>query len=391
MKPKILLFDIDGVLVQPAGYRLATEETCRYFLDKGRITSVLPYPEIYSNFEAQLVTSEWDMVPLTLLLLFDFISETHPMPIALDTLEKVLEWTKQKQISLDFPQFETEIRKFGQYIRPGKTAAQCILETKLNGVAGDIFPHLRSPLLITDLLGNARNILACETTRKFQEFSLGGEIFKQIYNQEAENNLPSFLLTYDRSLLSEENRKKLLNELVNDGFFACVYTARPSLAPREIQADQANYSPEAELAMKLCHLENLPLIGYGKLSFLASNTGRTIPEYIKPAPVQALAAIASAWSGNEWLGLKWAANISDGNRATESAPGLPKEFELYILEDSAAGIQGGRRAAEILDSNGWKVEFHPIGISTHSEKRKALRQSGAEIFPDVNTALEAIF
>ena len=103
MKPKILLFDIDGVLVQPAGYRLAMEETCRHFLDKGGITSALHYPEIYSNFEAQLVTSEWDMVPLTLLLLFDFISETHPIPIALDTLEKVLEWTKQETIAIDFP------------------------------------------------------------------------------------------------------------------------------------------------------------------------------------------------------------------------------------------------------------------------------------------------
>jgi hypothetical protein len=391
MKPKILLFDIDGVLVQPAGYRLATEATCRYYLEKGGITASLPYSEIYSCFEAQRVTSEWDMVPLTLLLLFDVLSESDPMPIGLDTLGKVLSWTKQKSIPIVSPQIETAILKLGQYIQPGKTSAQCILEEKIKGTASDIFTHLGNPLLFTDLLEKTRNILACETTRKFQEFSLGGEIFKQIYNQEAEYNFPSFLLTYDRSLLTEEYQKKLLREIDNNGLFACVYTARPSLAPREIQADQSSYSPEAELAMKLCHLESLPLVGYGKLSFLASNTGRTIPEYIKPAPVQALAAVASAWTGNEWLGLEWAVSISGGNCDRENAIGIPEELELYILEDSAAGIQGGRKAAEILDSNGWKIEFHPIGISTHPEKRKALIQSGAEIYPDVNAALEAIF
>jgi hypothetical protein len=391
MKPKILLFDIDGVLVQPAGYRLATEETCRYYLDKGGITASLPYSEIYSCFEAQRVTSEWDMIPLTLLLLFDVLCESDPMPTEVDTLGKVLSWTKQRSISIISPQIETAILELDQYIKPGKTAAQSILEAKLNGTAGDIFTHLGNPLLFTDLLDKTRNILACETTRKFQEFALGGELFNQIYNQEAEHNFPSFLLTHDRSLLSEEYQKKLLSKLGNDDLFACVYTARPSLAPREIQTDQASYSPEAELAMKLCHLESLPLVGYGKLSFLASNTGRTIPEYIKPAPVQALAAVASAWSGNEWLGLEWAASISSGMCKSGNPIGIPKEFELYILEDSAAGIQGGRKAAEVLDANGWKVEFHPIGISIHPEKRKALVQSGAEIYPDVNTALEAIF
>jgi len=132
------------------------------------------------------------------------------------------------------------------------------------------------------------------------------------------------------------------------------------------------------------------LIGYGKLGYLASKTGRTIPEYIKPAPVQALAAIASAWTGNESLGLEWAARISIGNCDMNTTVDIPMEFELYVLEDSASGIQGARKAAELLNQNGWKVEFHPIGISAHPEKRKTLIQSGAEIYSDVNIALEAI-
>ena len=84
MKPKILLLDIDGVLVQPAGYRMATEATCQYFLEKGGITNSISYTEIYSLFEAQRVTSEWDMVPLTLLMVFNAISEIDPIPAKAD-------------------------------------------------------------------------------------------------------------------------------------------------------------------------------------------------------------------------------------------------------------------------------------------------------------------
>ena len=198
-------------------------------------------------------------------------------------------------------------------------------------------------------------------------------------------------LSYDRRLISEKSQNQLVDKIQSRDLFACVYTARPSLPPREEHVDLLNYSPEAELAMKLCHLESLPMIGYGKLGYLANKTGRTIPEYIKPAPVQALAAIASAWTGNEWLGLEWAAWLSTGDCDMNTTVDIPNEFELFVFEDSASGIQGVRKAAELLHQNGLKVEFHPIGIGTHPEKVKALTQSRAEIYPDVNIALEAIF
>lgn len=65
--PPIFLFDIDGVLVEPAGYRAAVHATLRHFLAPAGIPAcLLPDDEILQDFEASGLTSEWDMVPVRL-------------------------------------------------------------------------------------------------------------------------------------------------------------------------------------------------------------------------------------------------------------------------------------------------------------------------------------
>jgi len=390
MKPKIILIDIDGVLVKPGGYRLAMQETCRYFLVKGGIERYSPDAEIYSLFESQCVTSEWDVIPLSLLIVLDAIASVESFPNHLSNLIDALDWVLSRSIpNIEIP-YQEIILDFGKYIHPGITAAQGILDAKLNGQGDKLFVHLDNCQLIQSLLGDTRN-LSSELIRKFQEYVLGGEIFSKFFGENPEHWCTSYLLEHDTSNLLPEHQKTLKRFLRLRNLYASVYTARPSLPPRELDENFKNFSPEAEIALKLCGLEELPLIGYGKLGYLASKTGRTIPEYIKPAPVQALAGIAAALTGSEWLGLQWAARTADGIFPDNQEFQLPKEFKLYILEDSAAGIQGGHSAIQLLNQNGWEVEFHPMGISKHLEKIKSLENIGAVIYQDVNTALSAIF
>jgi len=389
LKPNIILFDIDGVLIAPMGYRLAMEETCRYFLDQAGVGSLAPDGEIYSLFESQRVTSEWDMVPLALLIVLDQISQFTPLPEIMEELDGALAWVKANPPAIRQVEYREEILKFGSYIRTGVTAAQAILEAKINGQGENLFVRLGHPKLLWSLLGDSRNIQN-QIIRKFQEFALGGETYRKLYGEAPPYERESNLLAYDRSMILPEVRETLEKLIHQQSLYAALYTARPSLFPREIRLDSLGYSPEAEMAGETCGMESFPLIGYGKLGYLAAKMGRTIPEFIKPAPLQAMAALAAAWTRNEWLSLKWAYDVLE-NGSSEMEMPLPKEFKLTIVEDSAAGIVGGRRAAEVLNQGGWQVGFHPVGISTHPEKIRALQAVGAEIFPDVNVALEKVF
>jgi hypothetical protein len=389
MKPMILLFDIDGVLVQPDGYRMAFEATCKYFLERCGIDTHLPYSEIYAWFESQRVTSEWDMVPLTILMVLDAHSESKLIPDNLGGVDEIVDWVNTHKGVIHPVDFHQQIEQMGKHILPGITAAQNILNAKFSINSVGIFKQLTYQL-VSILLKNTRDMYLCSTTKKFQEFALGEDLFRQVYDNAPDRKGDSFLLTQDQCLMENDIRNLLIERTKKKQVYAVVYTARPSMPPIEYEVDVFGYSPEAELALKLCKLEDLPMIGYGSLDALAQVTGRTIPEFIKPAPVQALSAMAAAWTGNEWQGLQWAARIGEGKLDWEGASLLPKEFELYILEDSAAGLQGGRSAVNILNSLGWKVNFHPIGISSHKDKILALEKTGAEIFPDVNRALERI-
>ncbi len=89
---RAFIFDIDGVLVEPKGYRAAVRATQAYFthamqLDDG----VLVDDDIYALFEACRVSSEWDMVPLALAILIEKILEAHPELNQVNDLETCIQ------------------------------------------------------------------------------------------------------------------------------------------------------------------------------------------------------------------------------------------------------------------------------------------------------------
>ncbi len=56
---KIILLDIDGVLVHPGGYRAALRATVQRFIGDVEIRE-----DLLTDFEKRGISSEWDMSPL---------------------------------------------------------------------------------------------------------------------------------------------------------------------------------------------------------------------------------------------------------------------------------------------------------------------------------------
>ncbi len=368
---------------------MAMEATCRFFLRQAGLEYLTPDKNVYLGFEAQKVTSEWDMVPLALLIVFDQVARYHDYPDWVEDLPSAIRWCKGlilQEFSIDYL---SVIRRMGLSVQPGLTAAEGILHAIESGQAGDLFPRIRKTKLVRSLLSTTRRMLECETTRKFQEYTLGADTFTQIYRSSPQETVESFLLKYDEAIL-KPSLSKLLQELSSEGLIrSAVYTARPSLAPKEVTPTDNDYSPEAELALSLVGLENIPLIAYGKLGYLASVRDTAIPKYIKPAAGQAVASMAAAWTGREWEALCWAADLVEGKLDHQFVP-LPGELDLFIFEDSPAGILGGRAAVDVLYRTGINVHYHPIGIASNLEKTSKLKSLGARIYENINLALKDV-
>ena len=69
----VILLDIDGVLVHPGGYRAALHATLNHFVNLMGLPHFEFPEEKLAGFEKRGITSEWDMVPLLLGVLWEDI------------------------------------------------------------------------------------------------------------------------------------------------------------------------------------------------------------------------------------------------------------------------------------------------------------------------------
>ena len=72
---KIILLDIDGVLVYPGGYRAALRATVNHFIDP----TLEIDEETLTELERRGIASEWDMAPLLLATYWNDILSRQPI------------------------------------------------------------------------------------------------------------------------------------------------------------------------------------------------------------------------------------------------------------------------------------------------------------------------
>lgn len=350
---KVILLDVDGVLVSPGGYRAALHATLNYFAGLMGAPHFDFHEEKIAELEKRGIFSEWDMVPVLLGAAWnDILAKVGNVNLPSDLKSAAIEigCRMNGHVSEDLiiPDFE---------ILPNVYPTESAL---LHGC----FPHLPDALR-RSLLHDSRNVHFSQTTRLFQHFSLGSRVFSETYNLPVEVETESFLQTHDTSNLTDETLAKLLQPHVH----LASITARPSAPPRDVETSHIGYAPEAEAALELVDLADIPLIGYGRLEYYEKQFGVAAASLLKPSPVQSLAAVAAAFSGEEWSSIQAAAEWQASGRLNSIFSSLPREFELIVVEDTMGGIRSAQAAGDVLQKNGFDVKVHALGLTSGSRAK----------------------
>ena len=390
----VVLFDVDGVLIEPGGYRYAMRDAMRHFLQRLGQPHWHPDASFVEQFESHMITSEWDMLPLTLCHFLDhglqFLQPAHPW----HTLAEAAADTAQYPSMPAPTQLFAVIDQIGAIVngRSG-TPSQWILEAHEDPHFP--FPRLRSHPVLSALLAHTRDIQRSETMRIFQQHIIGSDNFRAYYHTEPDLDLPNYLTLYDTVPLKPALFQALQDKIDRRELFVSIYTARPSMPPAGISPNgDGAYSPEAEQAAALLPWRGVYLSAYGKVYWLAQQTSFHQEELLKPSPAQALSAIAYHFTGNEARALQWAADVlqaaNDNTLRSTYAKriSLPAQLTLHVFEDSPNGLSGGIQAASLLRAMGIEVDLHLWGISANPVKQTALRAQGGQVFSDVNQAVQ---
>jgi hypothetical protein len=396
MKPTVILFDVDGVLVHPGGYRAAVQAAVNYFTSQMGLGNLAPDVDTIAVFEAQGITCEWDMVPLLLAMIIEEASLQSDMPGRIDSVEEAVQWLSRvpdRELIIDYP---TRIRALKPFVQTGVAPADSIMQACLGRENGAPFTRLARYSLLRELLSFTRRPGQSLTTQIFTTFSLGHEVYQQAMRLQPLFESESLLHKHDLPLLTEQIRDGLNATQQRGEIHMAAYTARPSLPDDPAQEVLAVFAPEAEMAVAQVGLEGIVIVGSGQTGEAAWQLGENEDRLTKPAPYHALAAAAAALTGSRQLAMSWAKAVFLHFERGEAAPALkiggtalPSSLTLHIFEDSPSGIQGGITAADMLAHLGIDVDLHLWGVTTHPDKTAALKAVGAQVWADVNQAVAA--
>ena len=395
---QFLLLDIDGVLLDSNGYRLAYQDAASRFIHQFGQPDVDVESDVWEAYLAEGITAEWDMVPLTLLSFLDmYCSETGETP-SMDCFTGAcnsIRYTDRKEFT---ERLLSYIPKFGKLIVPNTLVFAGIRDALVNG--SDALPSLRGTEVLKTMLTDTLNPHTCPFFACLMTNLLGSATFRSFYGIEPPFEMVSLLETADKKLISEANRE-LLPTLPAKGIYPVVMTYRPTLLPRtEGDGNQSSAyfvnTPEGECALRLLGWDDgrVPIIGAGSLCWIEEKYQLPREAYVKPHPMHALSAMLYPLCGSETESLELARALcgdephADINRVYEL---LPKStpVRLSVFEDSVSGIGSCIRAAEVLRKHGYSVRTDLNGIKTTPKKNERLLEIGAKLYENFNEAFDA--
>jgi hypothetical protein len=374
---RILLFDMDGVLLEPHAYHRALIDTVSH------VGRVLGYGDVLIDgteimaFEAAGVSSEWDSAAICAVLLLQNLWREYPSATLPDaSLARVL-----PEHAVAPPPFRPFI---GSLSRADLRELSPLLRAEHLLLSGPGPRTLMQRQAIQAILHKARQIDGSLTHRIFQELVLGSREFALIYALPPLMDTASYLREYDLPTLPAHTQVRLARWLQEDDHWASIFTSRPS---RPV-GDQF-CTPEAEIGVRSVGLESLPVIGLGGLSWLSVHRDCGPDAFLKPSPAHALAALRVALSGDVQEALEAAAAlVLDGrvDRVWNDLSGA----EIYVFEDTAGGMQSARAARELLERHGVKIKLSLFGITDSEAKGHALEAMGATVVSSLSMALDRL-
>jgi hypothetical protein len=373
---KILLFDMDDVLLEAHGYHRALQDTVLFIARSLGYENANLTPDDIAAFEASGVTSEWDSSAICAVLMLEKIWSIDPGR-ELPTNISQSPATPLDIKPPDFHRFAVALGKAGlKSLRPRERAERIMISDTSHLTASQ-------KNMILEILHNARQIDGSLTHRAFQELILGSEEFNQTYNLDPFFDTDSYLNKYDLPSLLPAQRALLVDWLQLSKHRGVILTNRPSRAPRGYFC-----TPEAEIGARLVGLERLPIAGFGGLTWLSHIRGQDQESYIKPSPVHALAALRLALGDSQEEALQSAAALAEDNQQDTSWQKL-QDAQVTIFEDTTGGLESLIQASDRLQAADIHLETQLFGISSNQKKRTSLESTGAHLSPTLPDALKA--
>ena len=343
MSKKIIIFDVDGVLIESHGYHQAFKDTVRIGAKELGFDVTLSDEDI-AQFEGMGISSEWHSSAACMAVLL--ISGTFDLAPLFASIAK--------------EQAEIPVR-----IR---------LERAVEYMAKEAGVDPARPVAI---IQNSETIQSFPFDI-FQEMILGSAGFEEIYGIKSSLDIESYLYKYDKPLLSVSSKKQLFDWLQKPERGSAIMTNRPT---REM--------PDAKYAQKLTGLEKIPVSGYGDMGWLAEKFGGEAANYSKPSPIHALSAVLASFGKESNLSLLEAHAATKGEFSKDIM--RLDGYEFWVLEDTPAGMMSAGAMGKLLRAQGVDVKVNKFGITNSPVKAGYLKAQGAQVFENVNHALMKIF
>jgi len=387
---RILLFDLDGVLITPGGYHRALQATVNHFSRRMGLGDLAPDEAAIESLEINGLTSEWDSSAICLAILVTDLWHRDPQLRLPGTWQGILSAVRDRATRLrPRPDYARWGKRISAARLPGTSAPRAALSllqaAAQRGEAEGRGQELARALEI--LLGQTRDFRRSVTMRVFQHFTLGSEGFRLTYAEEPSFETTSFLGESDDPTLSAEETQDLVRCTSNGETRAAVFTLRLT-KPVMPSAIGGEYAPEAEVTLEKVGLAHWPVVGFGQLRWLAGERHAYSDAYLKPSPVHALAAMARTLGAVDEDALQSACRLFEEGRLTGALASFQEgEIDLHVFEDSASSLRGVEQAVDLLRGHGAEVALHPWGIGSSPLRRKALQRSGYPVFGNVGQAL----
>ncbi len=402
----IILFDVDGVLVDHRAYRASVRHTSCYFSRRLGLGDIQPDDDVVDVFESQSITVEWetDAIIAAALLLERLRADlaaparkaSHKRVAALppdfwEALDQLPAVKAHANGSYPPPDLAALARRVGQAAQRAELPARAALRLFVQDVqANDSLPAEAVVPLLEHLLGDVYNVDRSPAMQIHQNHVLGDKQYEHYYQLPPRVTSEPLLLELDRPLLEPALRDALLALRAAGEVFPVIYTARPSLAPVEAGPYHRGFTPEAEIARAQVGLDPVPAMGFGKMSWLAPRMRRVGSELVKPSPVHGMAAIAAARTGQEVEAIKAALAVERGDHLRYPLTACVGET-VHVFEDSPSSLRAVKRGVDLLNRQGLRLTLVRHGVApAGSPKHTALAEVADVVHADVNSGLREI-
>jgi len=383
------LFDLDGVLIHPGGYREALRKTVAHFSrEMGNPDRPLD-ESVIEAFEAQGITCEWDIAGICAAADAFTIWQANPNLHLPSDFPRAMHVLQKDSLERPEPEYAEWARRVGGLgSEAPSTSAAKIFRQEAGHAESDIDRAREFDSVLDALLGHPREFARSPVMQYFQQFTLGSRAYSEFYHAESTVETPSLLAELDRPAISVSGREKILVLHRKKRIHAAIITARPC-RPHETVDDPTEYPSEAEIAIKTAGLEELPLVGAGHMLWLAKRHGQMPDAYLKPNPTHSLAAFALALGAGEGDGLEAARSLVEDGKLLPPLDSLRERgADVLVFEDSPTGVLATQSAADLLKRRDVNARLSFFGVAAGGEKRAALRALGAEVFTTTDGALE---